>query len=179
MRVGFNAVCKAAVAMLVVAPILILAAISSASAGRWINGGTYDEQRGVGVNFLRFLAGEGEGQMTVRCDNADGVWIDAGVDGDGRLPEGITMGDELAAIFTFVSGQAEEFIFAAGPVLVRGDGAVLVSITGEDALPLGRRLVLPAERVDVSIAGTTRPVPLGDVLERLQNLAARCEAWPQ
>ncbi len=164
--------------LLLAALAILCLAVSPANAGRWINGGTFDPQRGVGVNFLRFLAGEGEGQMTIRCDALDGLWIDAGVAGNAELPEGIEYGGKIEADFTFVQGDERQSVTTIGSVIIRQDGAVLVSIVGANVAPLGRLLLLPFERLDITVAGITRPVPLEGLLEDLQALADRCGAWP-
>jgi hypothetical protein len=156
-----------------------LAGVQPTQAGRWISGGMLDEARGGGVNFSRFLAAEDEGQMTVRCDELDGVWIDAGVQGNAELPEGVEQGDEIEASFAFVGGAEAQTVTASGPVMVRGDGAVLVSLSGDQAAELGRQLLVPSDRVEVSIAGDTRTVTLAGALEKLQTLASRCTAWPR
>ena len=162
-------------------PLLIVAALVMATpavAGRWITGGTLDVERGIGVSFLRFLSEPGEGQMTIRCDQLDGLWIDAGVAGNGELPDGVQQGDLIDATFTFVRGGEEDAVVAAGPVLVRGDGAVLIAISGENAFPLGPALLVPAERLDLTIAGRTLPIPFDGVSEDAIALSERCGAWP-
>jgi hypothetical protein len=157
---------------------IVIAAAIPANAGRWIPGGTFDIQRGVPVSFLRFLAGEGEGQMTIRCDARDGLWIDAGVAGNAQLPLGLAPGDTIEATLVFVRAELTESVTATGPLLVRADGAVLVSLFGAAVEPLGPLLLRPADRVEITIAGETRPVPLDGVLDNLQSLADRCGAWP-
>jgi hypothetical protein len=157
---------------------LTIVGAPTASAGRWINGGGLDPASGVPVNFLRFLADEGEGQMTIRCDAAGGLGVDAAVAGGGILPPGVEQGDDVEAMFTFVRGQLEETVAARGAVRVRQDGAVLASITGAAAQPLAAPLLVPGDRVDIGIAGTTRSVPLTDLAERVQSLARRCASWP-
>ncbi len=152
---------------------------SPAHAGRWINGGTFDPDTGVATNFLRFLADEGEGQMTVRCDAVNGLWVDAGVAGNGGLPEGHQPGDDIDVALTFVAGGEEQSVTATGALVLRGDGAVVVSLTSPAVDPIGRLLLQPADRVDVTIAGETRSLPLDGVYENAQRLADRCSAWPQ
>ncbi len=167
-----------ALAAALLATMLAFAAAAPVEAGRWITGGTFDAQRGVGVSFLRFLAEEGEGQMTIRCDRVWGLWIDAGVTGNGALPDGAAVGSKIAATLTFVGVDGSVSFAVLGVVIVRGDGAVLISIEGADVAPIGRRLLLPAERVDITIGAVTRPVPLAGLLAEIDGLATRCGAWP-
>ncbi|MHA1559616.1 MAG: hypothetical protein ACTSWI_02975, partial [Alphaproteobacteria bacterium] len=120
---------------------LLLSLVSPASAGQWINGGAFDPERGVGISFLRFLAGEGEGQMTIRCDQQVGLWIDVGVIGDGQLPAETEVGDPVEATLAFGNGGDISTIVVLGPLLVRGDGAVLISIDGPAVSEVGRLLL--------------------------------------
>lgn len=156
---------------------LLLSLVSPAIAGQWINGGTFDPVRGVGVNFLRFLAGEGEGQMTIRCDQQVGLWIDVGAVGGGRLPDETEIGDSVEATLAFGVGADVSTIVVAGPLLVRGDGAVLISIDGPAVSEVGRLLLEPADRLDITIAGITRTLPMAGVAERSKALADSCGAW--
>lgn len=156
-----------------------LAATVPAEAGRWVTGGTFDPNRGVGVSFLRFLSEPGEGQMTIRCDALDGLWLDAGVSGNGALPEGTEPGDMIAAEFAFIRDGEPDVTVVSGELLVRTDGAVLVTIVGEEAMPLAPALLIPAERIDITIAGITRPIPMADVTGDIESLAERCDGWPQ
>ena len=158
---------------------LFLTLASSAVAGQWINGGAFDPDRGVGVNFLRFLAGEGEGQMTIRCDRQIGLWIDVGVAGDGQLPAETEVGDPVEATLAFGNGEDTTTIVALGPLLVRGDGAVLISIVGRSVNETGRRLLEPADQLDITIAGITQTLPMEGIAERSKVLAESCGAWPQ
>jgi len=158
---------------------LFLALVSPANAGQWINGGTFDLDRGVGVNFIRFLAGEGEGQMTIRCDRQIGLWIDVGVAGDGQLPAETEIGDPVEATLAFGNGGDISTIVVLGPLLVRGDGAVLISIVGPAVNETGRRLLEPADRLDITIAGITQTLPMEGIAERSNELAESCGAWPQ
>jgi hypothetical protein len=164
---------------LAVAVALICASVLPANAGRWVPGGTFDPRLNVATNFVRFLAEDGEGQMTIRCDTVNGLSVDAGVNGNGELPEGVGPGDDVDVTLTFVRGEQQESVTVAGPVFVRGDGAVMATITAPAVDPLGPLLLLPADRLDITIADVTLPVPLGDVNENLQNIADRCAAWPQ
>ena len=150
-----------------------------AFAGQWINGGAFDPERGVGVNFLRFLAGEGEGQMTIRCDRKDGLWIDVGVLGNGELPAGTAAGDFIDATLAFKTGDDVATIVARGSLVVRGDGAVVVSIAGAAAHEAGQFLLKPAAELDITIAGVTRTLPMNGLAERAAALADGCGAWPQ
>jgi hypothetical protein len=149
-----------------------------AQAGEWVRGGTYDVARGVAVYFLRFLAAPGEGQLTIRCDGVDGLWIDAGVAGVADLPPDATPGAELGALFTFIRADESLKIQAAGELVVRSDGAALISIAGTAADPLGRELLMMTERLDITIGEITRPVPLDIAFEQLQGLASGCTGWP-
>lgn len=163
----------------VVALVLSAAApFAPALAGQWVNGGMFDPNRGVPVNFLRFLAGDDEGQMTIRCDAVDGLWVDAGVAGNGELPPGFTTGDQIEATFGFEAGGNTELVAARGELLIRADGAVLVSITGQQSIELGLALLHPAELLHITIGGITAPVQLDGLSERAIDLAARCGAWP-
>ena len=165
--------------MLTVVALTVGICSSPASAGEWVNGGTFDPQLGVATNFLRFLAEEGEGQMTIRCDAVNGLWIDAGVGGNGELPSGAQPGDDIDVSLTLVAEDGERSVTATGMLVLRGDGAILVSITSPAVDPVGRLLLQPAERLDITVAGETRPVSLDGVSEDVQRLADRCEAWPQ
>lgn len=158
---------------------LILLLVSPASAGQWVNGGTFDPDRRVGVNFLRFLAGDGEGQMTIRCDRQVGLWIDVGVAGNGQLPVETEIGDPVEATLAFSNGGDISTIVVLGPLLVRGDGAVLISIVGPTVNEAGRLLLEPADRLDITIAGITQTLPMEGIAERSKMLADSCGAWPQ
>ena len=160
---------------------MVLVAISATptEAGRWVNGGMFDPVRLVPVSFLRFLAEAGEGQMTIRCDEKGGLWVDAGVDGNGALPPGVTTGGGVDVTMTFIQAAGPVVVTMTGKALVRADGAVLATMEGATAAPLGPVLLEPAERVDISIAGTVRPVPLADVHADIVALADRCVAWPR
>lgn len=149
-----------------------------ASAGIWVNGGTYDMQQRIAVSFLRFLAEVGEGQMIIRCDPLNGLWVDAGVAGTGIPAEGIEVGTTVDVTLAFVRAAEVLTVTIRGEVVVRGDGAVLASMIGRAVAPLGTILLEPAERVDITIGDVTRPVPLGGLLEDLRALADRCTGWP-
>jgi hypothetical protein len=153
----------------------LVCAPQASIAGTWVNGGTFDFQRNVGVAFLRLLWEPGEAQMTIRCDPLDGLWVDAGVAGDGA-----TAGAALATVtLTFTQGGVPIEIAAEGPVVVRGDGAVLVSIAGAAAAPLGPAFLTPFEALTVTIGEVTLPVPVDGLGEKLATLAERCAAWPR
>jgi hypothetical protein len=160
--------------------LLILGGIALAPqpsiAGTWVNGGTFDFQRNVGISFLRLLWEPGEAQMTIRCDPLDGLWVDAGVDGDGARP-----GDPTVATvtLTFSAAGVPTEIVAEGPVVIRGDGAVLVSIAGPAAAPLGPAFLAPFDALTVTIGDVTLPVPVDGLGERLTTLANRCPGWPR
>ncbi len=155
-----------------------LPAAAPAQAGEWVRGGTYDAARGVAVYFLRFLAEPGEGQMTIRCNGADGLWIDAGVAGVADLPPSAVPGAELGALFTFVRADETHELQVAGELIVRADGAAVISIAGAAADPIGRELLLLTERLDITIGDVTRPVPLDAAFGQLQSLAEGCAGWP-
>lgn len=163
------------------AAIVAVMALSAtpAQAGRWIVGGMFDDVRFVPVSFLRFLAEPGEGQMTIRCDAQAGLWLDAGVEGNGVVPPGLERGGTIEVSFTFVQPDGLVTITAIGKLLVRGDGAVLATIGGPQAVPLGPPLLGPAERIDITMAGTVRSVPLAAAHANLVTLADRCQAWPR
>ncbi len=152
--------------------------VGQAEAGQWVPGGTFDPTRGIPVSFLRFLAQEGEGQMTIRCNAIDGLTIDIGVTGNATLPAGVTEGATIPATLAFVRADPAT-AEVEGNVLVRMDGAVLVTLSGAGAASLAPFLLAPAERIDVTIAGTTRPVPFADMTVVVENFAARCAGWPQ
>ncbi len=155
----------------------LLAAVP-ASAGIWVNGGTFDMQQRLAVSFLRFLSEEGEGQMTIRCDPLNGLWVDAGVAGTGVPPAGIEVGTPIDITLAFVRAADVLTVTIRGEVVVRSASAVLVSMIGRAVAPLGAILLEAAERVDITIGDVTRPVPLGGLLEDLQALADRCSGWP-
>lgn len=162
-----------------IAAALTVGLAGPAVAGQWVSGGTFDPERGVAVAFLRYLAGEGEGQMTIRCDELDGLWVDAGAAGNGELPEGRQAGDLTEVVFSFVQEGGTYATTLMGELLVRNDGAVLASIFGEAARPLAELLVQPAERVDITIGDITRPVTLDGAWEDFESLSARCDGWPE
>lgn len=149
-----------------------------ASAGVWVNGGTYDMQQRLAISFLRFLAEDGEGQMVIRCDPLNGLWIDAGVAGTGVPPEGVEVGTPIDITLAFVRAAEVLTVTIRGEVAVRSEAAVLASMIGRAVAPLGAILLEPAERVDITIGDVTRPVPLGGVIEDLRALADRCTGWP-
>ena len=151
---------------------------ATAEAGQWTNGGMFDPQRNIGVNFLRFLAEPGEGQMTVRCDSVEGVWIDVGAAGNGELPAGVERGDRIDVVLDFVRPDGTESIATAGPILVRVDGAVLIELVGDAAAQIAPLLLIPSERLDITIAGETRAIPLEGVSDRAAILAGGCDRWP-
>ncbi len=144
-----------------------------------MNGGAFDPETNVATSFLRFLAEEGEGQMTIRCDAINGLWIDAGAAGNGEIPEGRQPGDDIDMTLTFVTGAAEQSVTVVGTLVVRNDGAVIVSVTSPAVDTIGRLLLQPADRVDITVAGETRSVPLAGLSENAQRLADRCSAWPE
>ncbi len=154
------------------------AALTPAAAGEWVGGGMFDEQRGVGVSFLRFLADSGEGQMTVRCDARDGLWVDVGTGGNGQLPEGFARGDRVEAMLEFVGAGGVQSVTVTGPLLIRVDGAVLIEVIGEDAAALAPLLLLPADRLDITLGGVTGTITLAGFSDRAIDLADRCSGWP-
>ncbi len=149
-----------------------------ANAGRWVPGGTYDIARGVAVSFLRFLAEDGEGQMTIRCDAIDGLTVDVGVAGGGALPAGIAAGADVGVTLSFVGATSGE-VTVAGPVLVRQDGAVMVTLAGEAATAVAGLLLQGSDRLDITIEGTTRPVPMTAVSTTIGAFAEHCAGWPR
>lgn len=165
---------KASFRPLALAALIVLPEASLA--GAWVTGGTFDAQRNVGVAFLRLLSEPGEAQMTIRCDALDGLWVDAGVAGGGVGPDAPTA---AAVTLTFVRGAVPLEIVAEGPVVVRGDGAVLISIEGPAAAPLGPAFLEPFEALTVTVGDVTLPVPVDGLHERLMALADRCPAWPR
>ncbi len=171
-RAAMGAICAALVAA-------VALTATPAQAGRWIVGGMFDDVRVVPVSFLRFLAEPGEGQMTIRCDDRAGLWLDAGVEGNGVVPPGLERGGAIEVTFTFIEPGGPVTISAVGKLMVRSDGAVLAAIGGPQALPLGPALLGPAERIDITMAGATRSVPLAVAHANLVTLADRCSAWPR
>jgi hypothetical protein len=158
--------------------ILAVAAGPAFAQGRWVRGGQVDGN--VFVSFARYLSVEGEGQMTVRCSSL-GLTVDAGAGGGGVLPEGRAIGDATEIGFALVGGAEPLSVTGTGPVRIRSDGAVLVDLNQKSGAPeVARLLVLPAERLDVTVGNQTRPVMLGpDATELFQSLAAACDAWPE
>jgi hypothetical protein len=116
--------------------------------------------------------------MTIRCDGVNGLWIDAGVAGVTDLPPSAVPGAELEALFTFVRADATNAIEVAGELIVRADGAAVISIVGAAADPIGRELLLMTDRLDITIGAVTRPVPLDAAFGQLQTLAEGCTGWP-
>ena len=172
MRAVVGAACAAVAAMATLTA-------TPAQAGRWIVGGRFDDIRLVPVAFLRFLAEPGEGQMTIRCDAQAGLWLDAGVEGNGVVPPGLERGGTIEVTFTFVQPDGPVTVTAIGKLMVRSDGAVLAAISGAAALPLGPALLGPAERIDITMAEVVRSVPLAVAHDNLVTLADRCAAWPR
>lgn len=160
-------------------PLIAGAVATPAIAGEWVRGGTFDPDRGVGVSFMRFLAGDGEGQMTIRCDEDRGLWLDVGAAGGGNLPDGAETGDIVSAVIEFVGSEETVAETVNGELLVRSDGAVLVTVIGEDAARLGPLYLQPFERIDITIGAETRPVPLAPAIDLVLSLAEGCDAWPR
>ena len=160
------------------ATVLLSAIATPAAAGQWTTGGLFDVERGVGVSFLRFLAEPGEGQMTIRCDELAGLWIDVGVAGNGELPQVLETGDDIEIELDFVRPGGVHTVFTIGPLLVRGDGAVLVELIGVAAAQIAPSLLIPADRIDVTIAGVTRSIPVEGLSDRAISLADGCRGWP-
>lgn len=153
--------------------------VTPAQAGRWIVGGMFDDVRFVPVQFVRFLAEPGEGQMTIRCDQQAGLWLDAGVEGNGVVPPGLERGGAIEVGLSFIQPDGPVTINVVGKLMVRLDGAVLAAIGGPAALPLGPALLGPAERIEITIVGAVRSVPLTEAHADLVALADRCPAWPR
>ncbi|MCC6736544.1 MAG: hypothetical protein IT534_10525 [Bauldia sp.] len=169
---------RGAAAACAVAAIATLLSVAPASAGHWVPGGTYDIDRAVVVSFLRFLAEDGEGQMNIRCDALDGLTVDVGVAGNATLPPGTAVGDDVPATITFF-GASPGTVVATGAVLVRQDGAVVVALGRDAAAPLAPLFLAAPEGLEITIAGTTRPVPMADIAERIVTFADHCQGWPR
>lgn len=165
-------------AALVAAAAILVSSLPASAAGRWIPGGTYDIERASRISFLRFLAEDGEGQMNIRCDQLDGLTIDVGVAGNAALPPGVAVGDRVEAVLAF-AGSQNGSVTVAGPVLVRQDGAVIVTLSGTEAALIAPFLLQQPEHLDITIEGTTRPVPMADLSTRIVSFADHCAGWPR
>jgi hypothetical protein len=154
-----------------------LLAATPALAGRWIPGGAFDPVQRVATTFLRYLAEDGEGQMTIRCNAADGLTIDVGVAGNGALPAGAATGDEIPVSLAFTADPAIA-VDVVGTLFVRQDGAVVVLLADGAAAAVAPALEAGAGRVDVTIGGTTLPIPLETLAPLLDGFTQRCAAWP-
>jgi hypothetical protein len=153
-------------------------AASPALAGNWVRGGAFDPVRGVVSTFLRFLAEDGEGQMTIRCSTADGLTMDVGVAGNAALPQGAVIGGETIVDLAFPGAAAPTSIQVLGTLLIRQDGAVLVSLSRDGAAAVAVALAAGADQAVATIGGVTRPVPLETLSPLLPGFAAACAGWP-
>jgi len=155
-----------------------VAAASPALAGRWVPGGAFDPARGVATTFIRFLAEEGEGQMTIRCSAMDGLTIDIGVAGNAVVPQGLAEGGEAAVNLAFGGAVRSVSMQVSGIVMVRRDGAVMVALSGADAAAVAGAIGPDVDEVVATIGGVTRPVPLQSLVPLIAGFAAACPAWP-
>jgi hypothetical protein len=64
-------------------------------------------------------------------------------------------------------------------VLVRDDGAVVVTLSGAEASSIAPFLLQQPERLDITIEGTTRPIPMADLSTRIVSFADHCTSWPR
>lgn len=149
-----------------------------AQAGRWVTGGTIDAETRIGVNFVRYLAEVGEAQMMLRCDITNGIWIDAGVTGNGEDPLGESYdAEEATATVVVISGDASDRFELSGSLVTRPDGAVVVSSFGPQNSALAERLLSEADRLDVEIGGHTKSIEAGGLDAKLTSLSQQCEGW--
>lgn len=155
-----------------------IAAASPALAGRWVPGGAFDPAQGVLTNFIRFLAEEGEGQMTIRCSAAEGLTIDVGVSGNATVPQGLAEGGEAAVDLVFGGAAQSVSMQVRGSVIVRRDGAVMVALSGADAAAVAGALRPDVDQVLATVGGVTRPVPLQTLTPLVPGFAATCAVWP-
>jgi hypothetical protein len=151
------------------------------AAGSWVLGSSFDPATTLATYFARFVADRGEGQMTVRCDGANGISIDTGVTGNGEAPEGVEIGGNAEATVRLVAadGSGAEPLTAEGPVMIRADGAVMLALIGEGAAAIGVALLQPADHAEVTIGDVTANVPLTGASELFASVAKSCPAWPK
>lgn len=154
-----------------------LFAAAPAQAGRWIPGGAFDPVQRVATDFLRYLADDGEGQMTIRCNAVDGLTIDVGVAGNGVLAAGEAGAAEIPVALVFAADPAIE-VDVVGTPFLRQDGAVILLLADAAAAAVAPGLAAGAGQVDVTIGGTTSPIPLETLAPLLASFTARCAAWP-
>lgn len=153
-----------------------------AAEGAWIPGSSFDPSNQVASYFARYVAPPGEGQMTVRCDTADGLTIDAAVTGNGEAPSGVEIGDVAEAsilLFGAEGAPSAEPFSTKGEVRIRPDGAVLIVMAGEDAGRLGNALLVPSQKAEITIGGTTGSVSLHGASDAIAIVAGACKSWPR
>ncbi|MCW5696603.1 MAG: hypothetical protein KIS96_07690 [Bauldia sp.] len=151
---------------------------SALAEGSWVRGGSFENNEPVA--FGRYLAEATDAQMTVRCADSE-LSIDAGVAGAGALPEGLAEGDTTSVGFVLIGTDGAELgsTDAEGPLRIRPDGAVVVTLAGEAAAPLAALLLEPAESLAVTIGAETRPVVMTGAAAIFAGIAASCDAWPK
>ncbi len=148
--------------------------------GGWVPGAALDPVLGVPTYFARYVAASGEGQLTLRCAVGAGVTIDAGVPLGGRLPEGMEIGGRATASLRFVPAEGEAAELAGeGDVRLRSDGAILVTIEGDEAVALARLFNKPATTTEITIAGVTAVVPMATAATSLNSVSRFCPEWPK
>lgn len=159
---------------------LVFAAAAPAAAGSWVLGSSFDPGTRLATYFARFVAERGEGQMTVRCDATNGITIDTGVTGNGEAPAGVDIGGSAeATVRVFGGAGAGDALKAAGPVMIRADGAVMLGLLGDGATAIGVALLQPADHAEVTIGDITASVPLAGASDIFANIAKSCPAWPK
>lgn len=166
-------------AMAAITAVFSASLVTSASAeGRWVRGGSLENNEPV--TFGRYLAEQTDAQMTVRCAASE-MSVDAGVAGAGALPEGMAEGDTIAIHFVLLGADGAEIGTAdgEGPLRVRPDGAVVVTLAGEAVAPLAALLLIPAATLNVTIGAETRPVVMTEASGLFAGIAESCEAWPR
>ncbi len=166
-------------AIAAIAAVFTVGIATGASAeGSWVRGGSLENNEPV--TFGRYLAEQTDAQMTVRCAASE-ISIDAGVAGAGALPEGMAEGDTIAIDFVLLGADGTEIgaVDGKGPLRIRPDGAVVVTLVGEAAAPLAALLLIPAASLNVTIGAETRPVVMTEASGLFAGIAESCEAWPR
>ncbi len=165
---------------LAVAAAMGVATVTPAFAqGGWVPGAALDPVLGVPTYFARYVAASGEGQLTIRCAVGFGVTIDAGVPLGGRMPDGMEIGGrgEAAFVITPLEGPPVE-LKGGGEVRLRSDGAVLVTIEGEEAMALAVVFNKPAQSTEITIGPSTAAVPMSSAATAIGSVARFCPEWP-
>lgn len=162
---------------------VVLAAISAASPalaqGGWVPGAALDPVLGVPTYFGRYVAAQGEGQLTIRCAVGAGVTIDAGVPLGGRLPEGMEIGGRGSVSIKIIPVEgAPVELPGEGEVRLRSDGAVLITVEGEQAMALAAAFNKPAQTTEITIGGKTASVPMATAATAIGSVSRFCPEWP-